>query len=220
MGQLLKFKKYYYIKEDIWGDLVVKANYKSASVLSFILSFKKKAIPSLKPLLNFFSTKNSLPLPKLFMSRYKKELLEKQKFQYFYRVLKNYQMKCFIRKASFMHGFVEDNFISIMESRLSTVLVRAGFCSNAVRSRQLIGHGGVLLNGRTVNKFNVILGIGDMVQLKMHSSHFQFVGIGYPSPYMEVSFSMGALIFFKFPSLEEVFYPFEILISDLISFYY
>ena len=83
-------------------------------------------------------------------SEYRQQLREKQKARRYYQVLEK-QFRGYYQKASRQDGVTGDNLLRLLERRLDNVLVRLGFAASRRQSRQLIGHGHWLVNGRRVN---------------------------------------------------------------------
>ena len=78
------------------------------------------------------------------------QLREKQKARRYYGVLEGYFRNLF-EKASEMKGITGDNMLSMLESRLDNVVLRAGFATSRAQARQLVRHGHISVNGRRTN---------------------------------------------------------------------
>jgi small subunit ribosomal protein S4 len=78
------------------------------------------------------------------------QLREKQKARRYYGVLEGYFRNLF-EKASAMKGVTGDNMLSMLESRLDNVVLRAGFATSRAQARQLVRHGHISVNGRRTN---------------------------------------------------------------------
>ncbi|MCX6610229.1 MAG: 30S ribosomal protein S4 [Acidobacteria bacterium] len=78
------------------------------------------------------------------------QLREKQKARRYYGVLEGYFRNLF-EKASGMKGVTGDNMLSMLESRLDNVVLRAGFATSRAQARQLVRHGHISVNGRRTN---------------------------------------------------------------------
>lgn len=77
-------------------------------------------------------------------------LSEKQKVRYLYG-LDDREVEKYSKKAASMPGVFSSNFLQLLETRLDNVLFRLGFTESRRIARQVVGHGHVLVNGRTVN---------------------------------------------------------------------
>ncbi len=83
-------------------------------------------------------------------SEYRQQLREKQKARRYYQLLER-QFRGYYQKASRQPGVTGENLLRLLERRLDNVLVRLGFAASRRQSRQLIGHGHWLVNGRRVD---------------------------------------------------------------------
>jgi small subunit ribosomal protein S4 len=75
------------------------------------------------------------------------QLREKQKARRYYGVLEG-QFRNLFEKAAGMKGVTGENMLSMLESRLDNVVLRAGFATSRAQARQLVRHGHVSVNGR------------------------------------------------------------------------
>lgn len=78
------------------------------------------------------------------------QLREKQKARRYFGVLEG-QFRNLFEKASGMKGVTGDNMLSMLESRLDNVVLRAGFATSRAQARQLVRHGHIAVNGRRTN---------------------------------------------------------------------
>ena len=92
------------------------------------------------------------------------QLREKQKAGRYYGVLEGYFRNVF-EKASGMKGVTGDNMLSMLESRLDNVVLRAGFATSRAQARQLVRHGHVSVNGRRTNIPSFQAKPGDTVEV-------------------------------------------------------
>lgn len=137
-------------------------------VLKFKLSKKFGGIiyPSRK--LNF---KQHLILQKLKKNAKKRsnfslQLHARQLLSYIYgKINTKYLLKLF-QKSLKVHGKAGSNFLSFLERRLDTVLYKLHFASTFSSARQLITHGKVLINNKTVTKSAYLLKPGDILSIK------------------------------------------------------
>ena len=84
------------------------------------------------------------------LGEYALQLREKQKAKYTYGLLER-QFRNLFEKASVMKGVTGDNMLSMLESRLDNVVLRAGFATSRAQARQLVRHGHISVNGRRTN---------------------------------------------------------------------
>jgi hypothetical protein len=105
------------------------------------------------------------------------------------------------------------SLISILESRLDVVLVRSYLASNLHKSRQLISHQKIKLNGVISSYPGRILRPGDVIQANpaflpyLDESLNPYIGI--PS-YLMVDYSIATVIFCSPTNLQEIFLPFSL----------
>jgi small subunit ribosomal protein S4 len=97
-------------------------------------------------------------------SEYRHQLREKQKARRYYQLLEK-QFRSYYDKASRQPGVTGENLLRLLERRLDNVVVRLGFAASRRQSRQLIGHGHLLVNGRRVNKPSYQLRPGDVISV-------------------------------------------------------
>jgi small subunit ribosomal protein S4 len=92
------------------------------------------------------------------------QLREKQKARRYYGVLEG-QFRNLFEKASGMKGVTGENMLSMLESRLDNVVLRAGFATSRAQARQLVRHGHVSVNGRRTNIPSFQAKPGDTVEV-------------------------------------------------------
>ncbi|MFZ2315474.1 MAG: 30S ribosomal protein S4 [Gammaproteobacteria bacterium] len=93
------------------------------------------------------------------------QLREKQKVRRTYGVLER-QFRNYFKKAARVKGSTGENLLKLLESRLDNVVYRMGFGSTRAESRQLVNHGGILVNGKRVNIPSYIVAAGDIVSVR------------------------------------------------------
>ncbi|OGW85698.1 MAG: 30S ribosomal protein S4 [Omnitrophica bacterium RIFCSPHIGHO2_02_FULL_46_11] len=98
------------------------------------------------------------------LSDYGLQLREKQKAKKIYGMLER-QFRSFFERASKKRGVTGETLIQLLERRLDSVVYRLLFVPSRAEARQLVTHGSVLVNGRTVNIPSFQVRIGDVIQL-------------------------------------------------------
>ena len=83
-------------------------------------------------------------------SEYLLQLQEKQKARFTYGLLEK-QMRAYYEEANRREGKTGDEFLRLLESRLDSVIYRAGLAQTRRQARQLVGHGHFLVNGQKVD---------------------------------------------------------------------
>lgn len=92
-------------------------------------------------------------------------LNEKQKLRYHYNVLEK-QFRLYLAKAGRTKGNTGEVMLRLLEQRLDNVIRRLGFARTIWASRQLVGHGHVMVNGHKVDVASFQVSVGDEVTLK------------------------------------------------------
>lgn len=97
-------------------------------------------------------------------SDYAQQLREKQKVKRIYGVSERY-FKNLFEHAARQAGVTGENLLVGLESRLDNIVYRMGFGSSRRQARQLVRHGHVQVNGRTVNIPSYVVRPGDEVKV-------------------------------------------------------
>jgi len=98
------------------------------------------------------------------ISDYGRQLREKQKIRRIYCILEN-QFRNIYKKANQRKGVTGDILLQLLESRLDSLLYRAGIGSSRAESRQIIRHNGVKVNDKNVNIPSFTASPGDKISL-------------------------------------------------------
>ncbi len=98
-------------------------------------------------------------------SEFSSLLREKQKVHFFYG-LDDRDIKRYAEKASAKTGLFSDIFLRMMESRLDSMVWRAGLADSRRGARQMITHGRILVNGKTVRSPAYETRTGNVVSIK------------------------------------------------------
>lgn len=99
------------------------------------------------------------------VSDYAQQLIEKQKLRRSYGLLEK-QFRRLFRKAQQMRGVTGDNLLILLETRLDSLLFRAGFGCTLMQSRQLVNHGHLNVNGRRVDIPSYRVKTGDIINVR------------------------------------------------------
>ncbi|MGJ8636117.1 MAG: 30S ribosomal protein S4 [Phycisphaerales bacterium] len=92
-------------------------------------------------------------------------LVEKQKLRYHYNILEK-QFRRTVEEAKAKPGNSGDVLMQLLERRLDNVVRRTGMVRTIWASRQLVGHGHVLVNGKKCDIPSRRLDVGDVVTVK------------------------------------------------------
>ena len=84
------------------------------------------------------------------VSEYGQQLIEKQKLRHTYCLLEKPFRRLF-RKAQQMRGITGENLLVLLETRLDSLVFRAGFGCTIMQARQLVNHGHIKVNGTRVD---------------------------------------------------------------------
>jgi small subunit ribosomal protein S4 len=98
-------------------------------------------------------------------SEYAIALGEKQKLRYQYGLLER-QFRRIFEKALQKRGVTGETLLQLLETRIDNVVYRLGLANTRSAARQLVSHGHVLVNGRTVNIASYNVKAGDAITIK------------------------------------------------------
>ncbi|ULQ59334.1 30S ribosomal protein S4 [Brucepastera parasyntrophica] len=107
-------------------------------------------------------------------SDYGIQLREKQRLKRTYGMLEK-QFRLFFERALRMPGITGENLVGLLERRLDNVIFRMHFAVNRNQSRQIVQHGHVLVNGRTVNIPSYLVKAGDEIEIKESSKKMNII---------------------------------------------
>ena len=102
------------------------------------------------------------------VSEYGVQLKEKQKLKFIYGVLEK-PFHHYFEIASKMEGQAGNNLITVLESRLDSVVYRMGMALTRREARQLATHGHFLVNGKKVDIPSYRVKVGDVITLREKS---------------------------------------------------
>lgn len=107
------------------------------------------------------------------LSEYSKRLREKQKLRRMISVGER-PFRRYFAWASRQKGLTGENLLRLLETRLDNVTQRLGFTISKAAARQMVLHGHVLVNGKTVGVPSYQLRPGDTVTLKENARQNAF----------------------------------------------
>ena len=99
------------------------------------------------------------------LSDYGVQLREKQKVRRIYGILER-QFRSYYAEAARRKGATGENLLRLLESRLDNVVYRMGFGSTRAEARQIVSHGAITINGKSVNIPSYQVAVGDVVAVK------------------------------------------------------
>lgn len=83
-------------------------------------------------------------------SQYEVRLKEKQKLRFHYGIGER-QLLSYIKKSKKMKGSSGKTLLTLLEMRLDNIVYRLGFSKTIASAKQLISHGHIILNKKTIN---------------------------------------------------------------------
>ena len=98
-------------------------------------------------------------------SDYAIALGEKQKLRYQYGLLER-QFRRIFQSALRKRGVTGETLLQLLETRLDNVVFRLGLANTRAGARQLVSHGHVLVNSKTVNISSFNVKAGDEISIK------------------------------------------------------
>ena len=107
-------------------------------------------------------------------SEYGLQLIEKQKIRRMYGMLEK-QFRLTFDRALRMPGVTGENFIQLLERRLDNVVYRMHYAVSRNQARQLVLHGHVLVNGKSVNIPSYEVKVGDVIEINEKSKKLPVV---------------------------------------------
>jgi small subunit ribosomal protein S4 len=99
------------------------------------------------------------------LTEYGTQLKEKQKAKYLYGVMER-QFRRYYEKSMSQTGNTAENFLVNLERRLDNVVYRMGFAKTRAAARQLVSHGWITVNGKSVNIPSYSVRVGEVIALK------------------------------------------------------
>jgi ribosomal protein S4 len=165
MRQVKRFRLYDKYNVDLWGQLAFHRTKRFRLQIYKMLYRKRKLFGNAyKDKLNLLTVNKPRRGFGRRRSLYKKQMQEKQKLRYFYGFARDKQVKRFYCWARAQRGIVYDNFAGLLESRVLSILYRAGFVSSMRTGNQVILHHGVLVNGKRIRRYNFTLVPGQIIE--------------------------------------------------------
>jgi len=108
------------------------------------------------------------------LTDYAIHLREKQKVKHYYGVLER-QFRRYFAKAERSKGNTGDILMSLLERRLDNVVHRLGFGLSRAQARQLVRHGHITVNGRTVTIPSYEVRPGDVIRANNRAKSLECV---------------------------------------------
>jgi len=96
---------------------------------------------------------------------YRERLLEKQKLRFNYGITEK-QLVAYYHEAKRLKGSTGTLLLELLESRLDCILYRLGFASTIPAARQLVNHGHILINNKSVTIPSFLCRPNDIISVK------------------------------------------------------
>jgi len=103
-------------------------------------------------------------------SEYGKQMLEKQKARFSYGIGSK-QFTNYVKAALQSTGENSKNLLTLLESRLDNVILRAGFASTRSAARQMVSHGHICVNKKIVTIPSYQVRVGDILTIREGSKN-------------------------------------------------
>ena len=98
-------------------------------------------------------------------SEYSIQLREKQKVKKTYGILEK-QFRSYYTEAARSKGVTGEAMLFLLEKRLDNVVYRMGIGSSRAQSRQIVNHGHIAVNGKSVNIPSYSIKPGDIISIR------------------------------------------------------
>lgn len=203
--------------QDIFGYLIQKK--KINKVIIYLLKLKKEKWERFKP---FFLDIN-VPKPlkrRKSRSRFCKNLDTLKKLTFFYGGLRKKKIKQIGFIAKKKKGIFLDNFLTLLELRLSVIVFRMNFCKTILEAIHLIYGGYILVNKSIIKNINYVLKIGDLIEVinfKRKNYYNDFLKNCFKKElvilqihYLIINYEIMSCLVISNPKAELIKYPFKI----------
>ena len=153
------------------------------------------------------------------------QLQAKQKLKSYYGNINERQFRNIYRKALKKKGDTTENLISLLETRLDTVIYRGKFTPTVFAARQLINHGHVRVNSKKVNIGSYLVKETDLIEIKEKSKKLVVIDGSLASTerevpeYIQLDDKNKTVKLIRVPKFSEVPYP-VIMEPNLVIEYY
>ena len=113
-------------------------------------------------------------------SEFKKQLMEKQKLRFNYGVHERHLRK--LMEEARRSNDTGTTLLEMLESRLDSVVFRAGFAATIPAARQLVNHGHVMVNGRKMDRAGYRVDVGEKISVSPKAKNFAHVSETWKHP--------------------------------------
>lgn len=139
------------------------------------------------------------------LSNYGQQLQEKQKLMFLYG-LNDRQFRRLFTVAKKRKGATTLNLLQVLESRLDSVVFKAGFAPTRRAARQLVNHGHILVNNKKCNIPSKLLDVNDVVSVMEKSKNIPIIKETEVTiaPFLSADKNSDGVVFARFPEREEL----------------
>lgn len=142
------------------------------------------------------------------LSDYAVHLNEKQKIRLTYLVSEK-QFAKYYHEAARRKGVTGTILLQMLESRLDNVLYKAGLGITRKQTRQIVGHGHVLVNGKKVDIPSFLVKPGDVITVKSKSTEYlkmvtEMIDMACAPAWMTIDKAALKVTFDRIPEREEL----------------
>jgi len=153
-------------------------------------------------------------------SDYGTQLLEKQRLRLQYNISER-QMGNYYDKATRLEGNTAELLVQLLESRLDSVVSRAGLAKTSYAARQYVQHGHILVNGKKCDIPSYHVKTTDIISLKEKSRKIECfqesIRNSAAPPYLDVNKSDFSVKMAYVPLKEEI--PIQCELSLVVEYY-
>lgn len=139
------------------------------------------------------------------LTNYAQQLQEKQKLMFLYG-LNDRQFRRFFLIAKKLPGATTYNLLRVLESRLDSLVYRAGFAPTRRSARQLVTHGHILLNDKKTNIPSIVVDINDKISVAENSKNIPIFKDLKPAKFEFITLDIDKLsaTYTRYPNREEL----------------
>lgn len=158
------------------------------------------------------------------LSDFGKQFAAHKKFKFYYAISSKQLRRIFL-DAYNRKGYTADNFIGILESRLSSVLYHSGLVPTIYSAKQLISHEHVTVNDEVVNISSYRVKPGDIVKIRERAVKIPIVVEAAEKQerkapdYLETNSKEHSVKFLRVPQYSEVPYSADMEVNLVVEFY-
>ncbi|MCC5847948.1 MAG: 30S ribosomal protein S4 [Verrucomicrobia bacterium] len=154
------------------------------------------------------------------LSDYGRQLMEKQRIRFQYNMSEK-QLRLAYEKAARSQDPTPEVLIQLLESRLDTVVLRAGFARSIFAARQYVNHGHFLVNGKKVDIPSYHVKVGDVITTREKSKNLDCfksaLAVSTKTPYVAVDEAEMSARLTYVPGREEI--PVIGDVATVVEFY-